>query len=192
MANKRVLDLAKDLGVTADDVQRAAVSCGVAAEGPTASLDSSDVAKVKATLKSNEKKSAGGSKTLTLGKPLSLGGKSSGESGNHSIEVSVRRRRSRTTGSATVVAKPTIKPADQARQAVESSAERKKVAAPVVTKPIVKAPSTTETSAKKIEVKKVAAPTKVEVKKVAAPTKVEVKKAATPTKVEVKKAATPT
>ncbi|MDQ6978078.1 MAG: translation initiation factor IF-2, partial [Ghiorsea sp.] len=146
MANKRILDLAKDLGVTADDVQRAAVSCGVAAESPTASLDGSDVVKVKAALKSNEKKSAGASKTLTLGKPLSLGGKGSGESGSHSVEVSVRRRRSR--GAAVAVApKPTLKPADQARQAVETSAEQKKVAPPVVSKPTTNA----EPVAKKVE-----------------------------------------
>ncbi|MDQ7058442.1 MAG: translation initiation factor IF-2 N-terminal domain-containing protein [Ghiorsea sp.] len=178
MANKRILDLAKDLGVTADDVQRAAVSCGVAAESPTASLDGSDVVKVKAALKSNEKKSAGASKTLTLGKPLSLGGKGSGESGSHSVEVSVRRRRSR--GAAVAVApKPTLKPADQARQAVETSAEQKKVAPPVVSKPTTNA----EPVAKKVEVKKESVSPKVEVKKVT------VKKENVSPKAEVKKVA---
>ncbi len=142
MANKRVLDLAKDLGVSADDVQRAAVSCGVAADSPTASLDSSDVVKIKAALKSNEKKSTGASKTLTLGKPLSLGGKGTADSGSHSVEVSVRRRRSRVVGSA-VTNKPTIKPADQARKAVASA----------VTKPA--APTETVT-AKRVVVKKTA------------------------------------
>jgi len=168
MANKRVLDLAKDLGVTADDVQRAAVSCGVAAESPTASLDSSDVVKVKAALKSNEKKSAGGSKTLTLGKPLSLGGKGSGESGNHSVEVSVRRRRSRVVGAAAVTNKPAMKPADQARKAVETSAERKKVAAPTVSKPVAKVAAASETVVKKVEVKKDVTPKRVVVKKAVA------------------------
>ncbi|MCF6208478.1 MAG: hypothetical protein L3J61_03725, partial [Ghiorsea sp.] len=166
MANKRVLDLAKDLGVTADDVQRAAVSCGVAAEGPTASLDSSDVAKVKTALKSNEKKSAGASKTLTLGKPLSLGGKGSGESGSHSVEVSVRRRRSRGAAVA-VTPKPTLKPADQARQAVETSAEQKKAISPAVAKPATEVVSKAEPVAKKVEVKKESVSPKVEVKKVA-------------------------
>ncbi len=141
MANKRVLDLAKDLGVTAEDVQKAAASCGVVADSPTASLDSSDVAKVKAALASSKKSSAG-TKTLTLGKPMSLGGKTTAESGRHSVEVSIRRRKAR---SAAVVAKPVVKPADKARQAVDAS-ERKK--APLPTK--ASAPSKPATVVKKI------------------------------------------
>ncbi|MDX8384146.1 MAG: translation initiation factor IF-2 [Ghiorsea sp.] len=128
MANKRVLDLAKDLGVAAEDVQHAAKDCGVAADGPTSSLDSDDVTKVTAKLKSKQDKKAGGSKTLTLGKPMAIGGARSGaaEGGSHSVEVSVRRRRGRTQSVAkpdVAVAKPksTLTPAEQAQQALKKA-----------------------------------------------------------------------
>ncbi len=120
MANKRVLDLAKDLGVSVDDVQRAARHCGVMVTGPTSSLDSDDISKLTAALKNKDKKVGG--KTLTLGKTLSLGRHTS-ESSRHSVEVQVRRRRGRVVQAAisprvepkkavltkpTMVAKPTM------------------------------------------------------------------------------------
>jgi len=155
MANKRVLDLAKDLGVTVDDVQHAAVTCGVAASGPTTSLDSDDVAKVTSALNTKQEKGSGASKTLTLGKPLSIGGgRAQGESGSHSVEVSVRRRRTRAnpaaqpTGVAKAPQEAVSSPAQRAQQAVEAANEKKKTilpvaapiakpAAPVVSKPVV-------------------------------------------------------
>ncbi len=112
MANKRVLDLAKDLGVTADDVQRAAADCGVAATGPTSSLDDSDVGKVTKALQSKGDKKSG-SKTLTLGKTLSLG-RGAGESSRHSVEVSTRRRRGRVVSSP-VLSKPAAPKAEVAK-----------------------------------------------------------------------------
>ena len=133
MANKRVLDLAKDLGVSADDVQRAASTCGVAASGPTTNLDSDDVAKVTAALKAKGDKGSGGSKTLTLGKPLSIGGaKGHGESGSHSVEVSVRRRRARSgsLGATPEIKSPSVKPAERAQKAVEAANEKKNVPLP--------------------------------------------------------------
>ncbi|MDX8387754.1 MAG: translation initiation factor IF-2 [Ghiorsea sp.] len=160
MANKRVLDLAKDLGVTADDVQRAATTCGVAASGPTTNLDNDDVVKVTAEIKSKDDKGAGGSKTLTLGKPMSIGsGRGQGESGSHSVEVSVRRRRTRSTpaaqatGEATQVSKPSLKPAEKAQQAVDAATERKKVTLP--SKPVVKAATPKPAASKPVVSKKV-------------------------------------
>ncbi|MDQ7005345.1 MAG: translation initiation factor IF-2 [Ghiorsea sp.] len=115
MVNKRVLDLAKDLGVTAEDVQRAASNCGVMASGPSSSLDSSDVTKVTAALK--EKQSKSGSKTLTLGKTLSLGGgRSSSDTSRDTVAVTKRRRRGRVVSPSVV--KPTVSPAEQAKAAV--------------------------------------------------------------------------
>ncbi|OIQ00229.1 MAG: translation initiation factor IF-2 [Zetaproteobacteria bacterium CG2_30_46_52] len=133
MANKRVLDLAKDLGVTADDVQRAAQDVGVAASGPASNLDQDDVAKITASIHAKGGKKPAGSTTLTLGKPRSTSaGLSRGESGSHSVEVSVRRRRSRpattivgASPDVTAAPKPTIKPAEQAQIAVQQAAEQK-------------------------------------------------------------------
>ena len=116
MANKRVLDLAKDLGVTVDDVQRAALDCGVSATGPTSSLDSDDISKLTAALKSKEHKKSGG-KTLTLGKPLSLGGGKPSSGGHHSVEVSIRRRRGRVTTPPPVAVKPAAKTQAKGKQA---------------------------------------------------------------------------
>ncbi len=134
MANKRVLDLAKDLGVTADDVQRAATTCGVAATGPTSNLDSDDVAKVTSAIKSTGDKKSG-STTLTLGKPMSLGGgRGHSESGSHSVEVSVRRRRARSAvhmPSETAPA-PKINPVEQAQKAMEVANEKKLAPKPPV------------------------------------------------------------
>jgi len=149
MANKRVLDLAKDLGVTADDVQRAAQGCGVAVSGPTSNLDSDDVGKLTTALTSKEGKKAGGSKTLTLGKPLSTSGAKGHEGGSHSVEVSVRRRRGRVSqaGKPTTAlpsaSKPSLKPAQQAEQAMKKAEATK---APVVRQPkvAVQTPATTK------------------------------------------------
>ncbi len=129
MANKRVLDLAKDLGVTADDVQRAAADCGVSATGPTSSLDNDDVSKVTAALKSKDSKKSGG-KTLTLGKPLSLGGGKPSSGGHHSVEVSVRRRRGRVTTPPPVATKVTDKPQEKAEAPVEKKTATSKSVSP--------------------------------------------------------------
>ncbi|HID37410.1 MAG TPA: translation initiation factor IF-2 [Ghiorsea sp.] len=136
MANKRVLDLAKDLGVTAEDVQRAAANCGVAASGPASSLDSSDVTKVTATLKMQNAKS--GSKTLTLGKTLSLGaaGRTPSDSSRHSVEVSRRRRRGR------VVSPPVVAKAASPAQKAQAATLKKAAEKPAVAVSVTKAPTT--------------------------------------------------
>ncbi|MDQ6990068.1 MAG: translation initiation factor IF-2 [Mariprofundaceae bacterium] len=128
MANKRVLDLAKDLGVTAEDVQSAAKDCGVAASGPTSNLDGDDVGKITTTLSSKQDKKPKASTTLTLGKPLSTAGARGSDGGSHSVEVSVRRRRGRvstagapTVNNPTTVKQPSLKPAEQAQQAMKKA-----------------------------------------------------------------------
>lgn len=133
MANKRVLDLAKDLGVTADDVQRAAMDVGVVVNGPTSSLDQDDVSKISSSLQSKgEKKPAAGSTTLTMPKPRSTGGaRGRNEGGSHSVEISTRRsRRSRQTSVVGAAASPVtadmlVKPAERAQLAVQKAAEEK-------------------------------------------------------------------
>jgi len=195
MANKRVLDVAKDLGVSAEDVQSAAAKCGVSATGPTASLDSDDVSKVTAALNVKGDNKPGSKTTLTLGKPLSLGGaRSSGEHGSHSVEVSVRRRRGRVTSQpvakAAVPEKTVVAPtkaatpaetaaakmaeAEQAAKQAAANLAAAKVAAPVekqaaaVAKPVepVKVKEAVKT-VEKPTVKVTATPPKAPVAKVA-------------------------
>ncbi|MDX8381380.1 MAG: translation initiation factor IF-2 [Ghiorsea sp.] len=202
MANKRVLDVAKDLGVSAEDVQSAAAKCGVSATGPTTSLDSDDVSKVTAALNAKGDNKPGSKTTLTLGKPLSLGGaRSSGDHGSHSVEVSVRRRRGRVTSQpvakAAVPEKKVVAPtkaatpaetaaakmaeAEQAaaKQAVAKQAAAKEAAAKV-TAPVEQQAAAV---AKPVETAKV----KEAVKTVEKPT---VKATATPPKAPVAKVAT--
>jgi len=179
MANKRVLDVAKDLGVSADDVQRAAANCGVSATGPTSSLDSDDVSKVTAALKAKGDNKSGSKTTLTLGKPLSLGGaRSSGDGGSHSVEVSVRRRRGIVTSQPVVKTPVAEKKVEPVAQATPKAAEPvAKVAEPVakpaakvadsVAKPVVK--TTTKTAEPVAEpVARVAAKTPLSPAKMAA------------------------
>ncbi len=97
MANKRILELAKELGVTVAEVQRAAVSCSVAVSGPTSLLNDEDTAKIKECLKNRDKSAPSGGKTLTLNRPMVAGqariGSSSVDGRGRTVQVSVRRRR---------------------------------------------------------------------------------------------------
>ena len=125
MANKRVLELAKELNVEVADVKRAASSCGVAVTGPTTMLNDEDTGKIKANLKKPAKSGSGG-KTLTLSRPVVTGQQERGssvEGRGRTVQVAVRRRR----------AAP--KPADSvAKSTVASdgkiSLKKKSVAAP--------------------------------------------------------------
>lgn len=94
---KRILDLAKELGVDASELQRVAVSCNVAVSGPTSTLDVEDQEKIRGALKNKPKdeghKPAG--KTLTLNRPMIAGQSRSGarvEGRGRTVEVAVRRR----------------------------------------------------------------------------------------------------
>ncbi len=95
---KRILDLAKELGVEAAEIQRLAVQCSVMVSGPTSMLDSDDQDKIRAAAKAAAKPDAGkvgGGKTLTLNRPM-LAGQSRGgarvEGRGRTVEVAVRRR----------------------------------------------------------------------------------------------------
>ncbi|MDX8408024.1 MAG: hypothetical protein R8L58_06530, partial [Mariprofundaceae bacterium] len=72
---KRILDLAKELGIDADEIQRLAVSCNVAVSGPTSTLDADDQDKIRKAAKSKPKEDAAksGGKTLTLKRPMLAG-----------------------------------------------------------------------------------------------------------------------
>ena len=96
MANKRILELAKELSVGVADLQRAAVDCGVAVSGPTSLLNEEDTAKIKASLKEPKGAKAIGGKTLTLNRPMVAGQSrpgSSVEGRGRTVQVAVRRRR---------------------------------------------------------------------------------------------------
>ncbi|PCI42646.1 MAG: translation initiation factor IF-2 [Proteobacteria bacterium] len=95
MANKRVLELAKELNVEVADVKRAASSCGVAVTGPTTMLNDQDMGKIKVNLKEPTKSGSGG-KTLTLSRPVVAGQQERGssvEGRGRTVQVAVRRRR---------------------------------------------------------------------------------------------------
>ncbi|MDX8397815.1 MAG: translation initiation factor IF-2 [Mariprofundaceae bacterium] len=95
MANKRALELAKELKVEVAEIQRAAVACGVAMTSPTTMLNDEDTGKIKGALSQSSKAPASAGKTLTLNRPSSQGqGRgSSVDSRGHSVQVAVRRRR---------------------------------------------------------------------------------------------------
>ena len=116
---KRILDLAKELGVDAAEVQRVAVQCNVVVSGPTSSLDADDQNKIRNALKAGAKpqaKSTGG-KTLTLNRPMVAGQTRSGghvEGRGRTVEVAVRRRHA-------AVPKPVSKPAPVVAKAPEAA-----------------------------------------------------------------------
>ena len=94
---KRILDLAKELGVDAAEVQRVAVQCNVVVSGPTSSLDADDQNKIRSAVKASAKTpgSSTGGKTLTLNRPMVAGQPRSGgqvEGRGRTVEVAVRRR----------------------------------------------------------------------------------------------------
>ncbi len=110
---KRILDLAKELGVDAAEVQRVAVQCNVVVSGPTSNLDADDQNKIRNALKAGAKpqaKSTGG-KTLTLNRPMVAGQTRSGgqvEGRGRTVEVAVRRRHAAAPKPASVVATPPV------------------------------------------------------------------------------------
>jgi len=94
---KRILDLAKEIGVDVAEIQRVAVRCNVVVSGPTSTLDTDDQKKIRMALKSDAKPDANktGGKTLTLNRPMVAGqsrGGSQVEGRGRTVEVAVRRR----------------------------------------------------------------------------------------------------
>lgn len=137
MANKRILELAKELGVTVAEVQRAAVDSSVAVSGPTSLVNDDDTAKIKKTLKSGDKGAVSGGKTLTLNRPMVAGqnrpGANSVEGRGRTVQVEVRRRRKPGQGGAGPTETPVEeKPAAKAPEVKEKAPE---VAAKPVEKP---------------------------------------------------------
>jgi len=129
---KRILDLAKELGVDAAEVQRVAVQCNVVVSGPTSSLDVDDQKKIRDAVKSPPKaqsKSTGG-KTLTLNRPMVAGQTRSGsqvEGRGRTVEVAVRRRHAAAPKPTPKVAKAVVpEPVEKA------PVEKAPVKAPVV------------------------------------------------------------
>jgi len=114
MANKRVLELAKELNVEVADVKRAASSCGVAVTGPTTMLSDDDTGKIKASLNKPGKSGAGG-KTLTLSRPVVAGQQERGssvEGRGRTVKVAVRRRRATAKPAVSASASKPVVPSD--------------------------------------------------------------------------------
>jgi len=141
---KRILDLAKELGTDAAEIQRLAVSCNVAVSGPTSTLDVEDQEKIRKAMKKKpeEESASAHAKTLTLNRPTIAGQQRSGsrvEGRGRTVEVAVRKRhtpvRPGSQNSLAGGAKPTSEsPAQRAAAAVE----KKRVAVPA-TPPVKKA-----------------------------------------------------
>jgi translation initiation factor IF-2 len=126
---KRILDLAKELGVEAAEIQRLAVQCNVMVSGPTSTLDADDQNKIRAAAKAAAKPEAGkvgGGKTLTLNRPMLAGQSRSGarvEGRGRTVEVAVRRRHA-TPG------KPPVKTAEKSAPPVARVATKAPSASP--------------------------------------------------------------
>jgi len=186
MANKRVLELAKELNVEVADVKRAASSCGVAVTGPTTMLSDDDTGKIKANLNKPAKGGSGG-KTLTLSRPVVAGqqerGGSSVEGRGRTVQVAVRRRR--------IATKPTVS-ANVVKPTASSDGKLSLKKEPIVAAPEkveVKAEATPQViEAKKApEVKKAVAKAKPAVKTQKTAAKAEVRSVEKPKKPVVKK-----
>ncbi len=171
---KRILDLAKELGVDAAEIQRIAVRCNVAVSGPTSTLDTDDQKKIRSVIKSSASSDAkkSGGKTLTLNRPMVAGQARSGaqvEGRGRTVEVAVRRRHvqhvakqpaptSVDGGTATPVVETPAKsmtPAQRAAAAIDkkkldlAKAEQEKSAMRSTAKPAATAPSTSKAPVKK-------------------------------------------
>ena len=170
---KRILDLAKELGVDAAEIQRIAVRCNVVVSGPTSTLDTDDQKKIRSAIKSaaspDAKKSGG--KTLTLNRPMVAVQARSGaqvEGRGRTVQVAVRRRHVAQVAkpveaavdksAAKPVVPPTTKsmtPAQRAASAIDkkkldlAKAEQEKSAMSSAAKPEAKTPSTPKAPVKK-------------------------------------------
>lgn len=174
---KRILDLAKELGVDAADIQRVAVQCNIVVSGPTSTLDVDDQKKVKVALSSANKpdtKKSGG-KTLTLNRPMVAGQSRSGaqvEGRGRTVEVAVRRRHTPVAKPAAPAAKPEVETKPATSPATKKPlAPAQRAAAAVEQKKIEAAKKSEAAAAQKVTVKKEpakAAPTTATQKPVAA------------------------
>ncbi|MDQ6990555.1 MAG: translation initiation factor IF-2 [Mariprofundaceae bacterium] len=100
MANKRVLELAKELKVEVADVKKAASRCGVAVDSPTTMLNDDDSRRIKAALSQSDQAAGGSGKTLS---PRSGVGRSATSDGRgHTVQVATRRRHVKPSGKSTL------------------------------------------------------------------------------------------
>ncbi len=164
---KRILDLAKELGIEAEEVQRLAESCNIVVKGPTSTLDVDEQEKIRKAYRSKPKQEARkpGTKTLTLKRPMVAGQtRARVEGRGRTVEVAVRRRHTpvkptAAKPAATTAAKPAASAAKPATPAARAAAavERKKAEAsaakaassaakPAAPKTPAKAPSKTVAS----------------------------------------------
>ncbi|RMH62115.1 MAG: translation initiation factor IF-2 [Zetaproteobacteria bacterium] len=144
---KRILDLAKELKLDANEVLRIARDCNIAAGSPTSMLDVDDQEKIRKAVQGAKRatKATGVGKTLTLNRPM-LAGQGARSVDGRGRKVEVRRRRAvtpakalakRTAADAGVQArkeapqspiapaaksptKPVLSPAQRAAQAVQA------------------------------------------------------------------------
>jgi len=97
MANKRVLEFAKELGVEVADVRNAAVRCNVAVASPTAMLNDEDRKRIRLALQTGKDQSTGSAKTVSVGRSsANTGGRTAGNPSDgrgRTVQVAVRRRR---------------------------------------------------------------------------------------------------
>lgn len=120
---KRILDLAKELGVDAAEIQRVALQCNVVVSGPTSTLDADDQQKIRASIRGAAGRPAGGGaggKTLTLNRPMVAGQSRSGgrvEGRGRSVEVSVRRRHTPAAVVDRTTESPVVAPVEQPKAA---------------------------------------------------------------------------
>jgi len=174
---KRILDLAKELKMDANELLRIAQDCNIAAGSPTSMLEVDDQEKIRKAVRGAKSaaRPTAGSKTLTLNRPM-LAGQGARSVEGRGRKVEVRRRRAVTPAKALAsrpattspekvaskavaktVAKPSLSPAQRAAQAVQAKKEEVaasgKAAAPVArkteaAKPAAAAPTRQTTAVK--------------------------------------------
>ncbi len=96
---KRILDLAKELGVEVALVEQVAQECNIVVQGPTSVLEADDQERVRSAVLEAKAKGRTPGKKLTLGKPMVAGQTRAGAAGGgRNVEVVRRRRRVVTPG----------------------------------------------------------------------------------------------
>ncbi|MDX8402517.1 MAG: translation initiation factor IF-2 N-terminal domain-containing protein, partial [Mariprofundaceae bacterium] len=89
---KRILDLAKELGVSVQEVERVAVECNIVVKGPTSTLEADEQQKIRQAIRDKAPSTSRGGKKLTLKTPMVAGQPRTGtvEGKGRTVEVAVR------------------------------------------------------------------------------------------------------
>ncbi len=91
MANKRVLEFAKELGVEVADIRNAAMRCNIAATGPASMLDGEDQKRIRQVIERGDARSrASANKTVAVTRTAVSGAT---HTSGRTVQVAVRRRR---------------------------------------------------------------------------------------------------